>query len=152
MPTYEVNNASKITIYKQITDTSCAATCAAMCVRKSPQTLQAAGFDLGYADWTGIAQRYGYDDFNKVDIGETEAESLLKIVDLIVEGYPVIAKISPDSAPHWVVVTTYSGDTANLGANQFTCADPWTGKFIRLSRATRYKGIYVIRYLYPQSK
>lgn len=48
MPTYEVNNASKITIYKQITDVSCAATCAAMCVERSPATLQADGFNIDY--------------------------------------------------------------------------------------------------------
>lgn len=151
MPTYEVNNASKITIYKQPNKTGCAATCAAMCVRKSPETLEKDGFDISYVhSWDAIAQRYGYEAFKNVVADSDEKKALLQVVDLLVKGYPVIAKINDDTTwPHWVVITTYSGNTADISKSQFTCADPISGTFTGL-RNTRYTGIYTIKYLYPQ--
>lgn len=151
MPTYELSTVYKIQIYKQITDTSCAATCAAMCVKKTPSKLKADGFNLDYADWTGIAQKYGFDDFKQASIsGMSTSEALLEVVELLRKGNPVIAKVN-NTDDHWVVITSYSGNTTEIFASQFTCADPWTGKFVTLSKATSYKGIYTLRYLYPQN-
>lgn len=45
-----INLIDEITLYKQPTPYSCAATCAGMCIGVSPQSLQNAGFNIDYAD------------------------------------------------------------------------------------------------------
>lgn len=137
-----IDNASKITVYKQITDISCAATCAGMCVKKSPATLQAAGFNIDNCAWDAIAQKYGYHGFM---LGRS---SLSGVLDVLLGGMAAVAKIVDGDLPHWVVVTAFAGDNQSLSASQFTCADPWTGKVVKLDKATRYSGIYTVRYLY----
>ncbi|MCM1059783.1 MAG: C39 family peptidase [Eubacterium sp.] len=132
--TVAYDRSSMITIYTQPTDTSCAATCAAMCVKKSPQTLQNEGFDLGWADWSGIASKYGY------STNGWESAGLSNVLAVLKEGYPVIVKVN-ESNPHWVVVTKYSGSATSPSASNFTCADPSTGKSVKLSSATRYSSV-----------
>ena len=83
--------------------------------------------------------------------GLSTSEALLKVVDLLRDGNPAIAKIN-NTDDHWVVIMSYSGNTSEISASQFTCADPWTGKPVDLNNATNYKGIYVLKYLYPQNK
>ncbi|SDO14280.1 C39 family peptidase [Acetanaerobacterium elongatum] len=133
------DQSSKITIYQQITNTSCAATCAAMCVNRSPETLQADGFNLGYANWSGIAQAYGYSVTNGT-------ASLSGILTILASGYPVIVKVNTGSNEHWVVVTAFTGEENSPAASNFTCADPWTGESVTLRYATRYNGIYTTKY------
>lgn len=44
------------------------------------------------------------------------------------------------------VVTKYKGDGLNKPASDFTCADPWTGTFVPLDKATCFNKItqYVV--------
>ena len=50
MAVYNINLDDEIELYKQPTSTSCAATCAAMCVKRSPETLKEDGFNLNYVE------------------------------------------------------------------------------------------------------
>lgn len=133
--TVTYNRYSKIKVYKQITNTSCAATCAGMCVKKSPADLQDDGFNIEWADWNGIATEYGYSTNGYYDIN-----SLTEVVDVLAEGYPVIAKVN-SSNPHWVVIYKFVGNPAAPVASNFTCADPWTGTSVTLTNATRYSSV-----------
>jgi len=132
--TVTYDRSSMVTAYKQITNTSCAATCAAMCVNKSQKTLQDAGFDLENADWSGIAAEYGYTTSGVVSATSKSALNILK------SGYPVIVKIN-SSTPHWVVITKYSGSSTTIDDANFTCIDPWDGTSKKLTKATSYSGI-----------
>ena len=137
---------NKITPYTQITASSCAATCAGMCVNKSPATLQAAGFNIDYADWYGIGSKYGYtvDWLGRADLSGKDA---LKVVyDYLKSGYPVCVWINQND-PHWVVVYKYSGDGTNFKASDFMCIDParcWstTTRNRSLNNAYNYAGVY----------
>ena len=131
--TVSYDRSSKINVYQQITNTSCAATCAAMCVKRKPETLQNDGFDLGWADWGGIASKYGYSTNGWQNAGLSDVLAVLK------EGYPVIVKVN-ETNPHWVVITKYSGSSTPT-ASGFTCADPWTGKSVTLTSATNYSSV-----------
>jgi hypothetical protein len=146
MAYYSYDNSKRINLYKQITPTGCAVTCAAMCVRQSPETLRADGFNINVVEnWNAIAQRYGYEKF--ID----GRNSLSGILDILIGGFPAIAKIHDGSggvSQHWVVITGYTGNTDQLSASQFTCADPFTGTFRKLSD-TSYSGIYSSKYLFP---
>lgn len=53
---------------------------------------------------------------------------------------------SNGKSEHWVVVTKYKGDGLNKPASDFTCADPWTGTFVPLDKATCFNKItqYVV--------
>ena len=50
MAYYSYDNSKRINLYKQITPTGCAVTCAAMCVRQSPETLRADGFNINVVE------------------------------------------------------------------------------------------------------
>ena len=135
------DNSSKIKVYKQITPISCATTCAAMCVKKSPQTLKDDGFDLDLADWEGIAQKYGYRTFlDGID-------SFSGIIDILRGGFPAVVKVNTGKNQHWVVVTKFEGDNSAAVSSNFTCADPWTGTVKRLDKALNYAGVYITKYL-----
>lgn len=128
------DRSSKINVYQQITDYSCAATCAAMCVKKSPQTLRNDGFNLDDANWSGIAAKYGY------TATMTDPASLSNVLPILKQGYPVIVKVN-DSNPHWVVITKYTGDGTDVSENNFTCADPATGTIRALTSAARWNAV-----------
>ncbi len=132
--TVSYDRSSMINIYQQPTNTSCAATCAAMCVKKTPQTLENDGFDLGNADWGGIASKYGY------STNGWEYADLSDVLAVLKEGYPVIVKIN-ESNPHWVVITKYSGSSTSPSKDNFTCADPATGKSVKLTSAARWNAV-----------
>ncbi len=129
--------SKKINVYKQITDYSCAATCACMCIKQSPRSLQSE-FDLDWADWDGIAAHGGMSNNFGTD-------SLSGVIDVLASGYPAIVKVN-NSNDHWVVVTKFNGNDSSPVAANFTCADPWTGSTKSLSSATRYKDIYAVQY------
>ena len=137
------DRSGMIIVYKQITNNSCATTCAGMCVKKSPQTLKDAGFNLDWADWDGIAKKYGYTT-EGVKIG-----SISDVFNVLKSGYPAISYINDGSngkLQHWVVVTKYKGDGLNMSASNFTCADPATGTTVALDKATNFNKItkYVV--------
>lgn len=67
-------------------------------------------------------------------------KSLTEVVDVLAEGYPVIAKVN-SSNPHWVVIYKFVGNPAAPVASNFTCADPWTGTSVTLTNATRYSSV-----------
>lgn len=127
-----LDRSKLVTAYKQITNSSCAATCAAMCVNKSPETLKNDGIDLEYAMWSTIATKYGYKSTGP------DSTSLKSIYNTLKSGYPVIVQVNTGSMEHWVVVTKYSGNSTTLSADDFTCIDPWDAKTKVLSSATRY--------------
>ena len=143
MAGYNINLDDEIELYKQPTSTSCAATCAAMCVKRSPETLKEDGFNLNYVEsWNAIATRYGYTSFT------AGKASLTEVFDLLCQGHPVIAKINEGAkTQHWVVITRYAGSGTNPTSNQFTCADPYKGEFVTLSSAPNYVKIYATKYL-----
>ena len=119
--TYDVT--SKITQYKQPTSTSCATTCAGMCVNKSPTQLKNAGFDLDYANWSGIASAYDY------KVIPNDSASFANVLSYVKQGYPVVIKIADaetygDTSDHWVVIVKFEGMEINPQAANFTCADP----------------------------
>ena len=149
MPTYELSTVNKINFYQQITPESCAVTCAAMCVKQSPKKLQADGIKLDFANWSKIATTYGFEEFKDVSVtGLSTSKALLKVVDLLRDGNPVIAKINEGAkTQHWVVITRYAGSGTNPTSNQFTCADPYKGEFVTLSSAPNYVKIYATKYL-----
>lgn len=136
------DNSNEITIYKQITPISCATTCAAMCVNKSPQTLRNDGFNLDWADWDGIAQEYGYSQFM------SGISSFSGVIDILRGGYAAVVQVNTGDNEHWVVVTKFAGENSAPKSSNFTCADPWTGTTKSLSNAINYAGVYSAKYLY----
>lgn len=138
-PSATYNRYSKITVYQQITTTSCATTCAAMCVNRSPETLQDDGFNLGWADWSGIARKYDY-----TTSGVYSISSLTEVLNVLIEGYPVIAQVNDGtngSSEHWAVIYKFSGNPSAPVASNFTCADPWTGDTRTLNNAINYSSV-----------
>lgn len=139
---------NKITPYTQITSYSCATTCAGMCVRKSPAELRDAGFDIDWADWYGIGNKYGYtvDWLGRADLSGKDA--LEVVYNYLKNGYPVCVWINSNtSLSHWVVVYKYSGNGTNFKASDFMCIDParsWTSstRDRRLDLAVNYAGVY----------
>lgn len=134
------NVSSMITPYKQITSQSSATTCACMCVKHSPNEVQAAGFNLDYANWAGIGDKYGY------SVTGPSSASLAQMFRILAGGHPVIVKINDTvSSQHWVVVTQYSGSSVAslISANNFKCVDPYDGLTKTLSSATNYTGVYL---------
>ena len=108
-----LDRSKLVTAYKQITNSSCAATCAARCVNKSPETLKNDGIDLEYAMWSTIATKYGYKSTGP------DSTSLKSIYNTLKSGYPVIVQVNTGSMEHWVVVTKYSGNSTTLSADDF---------------------------------
>ncbi len=74
-----------------------------MYVNRSPQTLQAAGFNLGWADFPGIVRKYGY-------TSTAGTASLAGILSILRSGYPVIVKVNTGENEHWGVVTRFAGN------------------------------------------
>lgn len=150
-PIYEIDllAADKITPYTQTTSKSCATTCAGMCVHKSNEELESAGFNLDYADWEAIGSRYGYtvEWLGRNEINGT-TDGLRKIFDYLYDGYPVCVWInSTMSKTHWVTVYGYTGNGSDFKASDFMCVDParcWnsTSRERHLNEALNYSGVY----------
>ncbi|MCM1059782.1 MAG: C39 family peptidase [Eubacterium sp.] len=146
------DRSSKIIVYKQ-DPYKCAGTCACMCVKKSPSTVEkeipvedtdnTGKTILLPVDWYTVANKYGY---------STEGVKSGTISDVfsgLKSGYPVIAYVNDGSngrSEHWVVVTKYKGNGTDLSESNFTCADPYTGTVVALNKATCFNKItqYII--------
>lgn len=150
------NRYTKIKEQSQTTPYSCATACAAMCVKKDlEKDIQAAGFNIDYADWYGIGNKYGYsvEWLGRADING-ESDGLKKIYNYLKAGYPVCVWInSTTSGTHWVTVYKYTGDGVNFKASDFDCIDParcWydpanpsqTTRNRKLNTALNYAGVY----------
>lgn len=150
------NRYENILEQSQTTPYSCATACAAMCVNKDLEgDLKADGFNINYADWYGIGNKYGYsvEWLGRADINGT-TDGLKKIYNYLKSGYPVCVWInSTTSGTHWVTVYRYSGDGVNFKASDFDCIDParcWydpdhpedTTRDRKLSQAFNYAGVY----------
>ena len=131
-----INVKSMINIYKQ-EGLTCGATCACMCVKQSPETVSAAGFDLSYADWSGIAEEYGY----TISAGPSSNPTFTTVYkNPLAKGLPAIVKINDGSDgeyEHWVVLVCCTGSDRN-DSSSYICADPWTGNYVQLDKATNY--------------
>ena len=148
---YEVtyDRLSMIKPYHQPPD-ECAATCAAMCVKISPQELENMGCNMANADWSCIARKSGYTIYPS---GGVAAGTLQNAYDGLKSGYPVIVKVN-NSDDHWVVITGFSGNPSNLLAENFTCVDPNTvdeslpaaSNTVQLNKCTNYNAVckYII--------
>lgn len=142
--TYDRSNM--IMLLKQNTgDDNCAVVCAAMCVKKTLAELRAAGCNTSYAYWSTIGDAFGY----TVPTGGAVSATKQKVFDVLKSGYPAIVKINDNTIglrEHWVVVTKYTGSESNLEYSNFTCADPISGTFVALEKATNFDQFYL--YLY----
>lgn len=150
--TVTYDRSSKITVYKQEPG-KCAGTCACMCVKRSPSTVEK---DIPYYDpehpdhtiiypvfWGTVAQKYGYTTEGVISGTISDVFNVLK------SGYPVIAYVNDGkngNSEHWVVVTKYKGNGTDMSESNFTCADPWTGTTVALDKATCFNKIthYVV--------
>jgi hypothetical protein len=146
MATININRDSTITHYKQITATSCAATCAGMCVNESPQQLKNDGFNLESADWSGIATKYGYKLASNDSANYKTALTLMKDTASGGHACAVTVKVNnSDTEQHWVVINKFNGDDAAPAAANFTCVDPVDGAEKNLKDATNFMNVYKTR-------
>lgn len=142
--TYDRTNM--ITAYQQPFVGACATTCAAMCVKRSPDQLKSDGIDLGYAYWGTIASKYGY----TLDPSSGPATcTISEVFNGLKNGYPVIVKVNDTTLnstykyDHWVVVTKYTGKgESDLAESNFTCVDPNDKTTKPLSSAACFTGVY----------
>ena len=142
--TYDRTNM--ITAYQQPFVGACATTCAAMCVNRSPATLENDKIDLGYAYWGTIASKYGY----TLDPSSGPATCTIReVFNGLKNGYPVIVKVNNTALnstykyDHWVVVTKYTGKgESDLAIDNFTCVDPNDKTTKPLSSAACFTGVY----------
>ena len=135
------DRSSKIDLHQQITNASCAATCAGMCVKKSPTDLQNDGIPIDFVNFGVIGTTYGYPWS-----GYLSPQTLTRALNILSIGYPVIVKVRNGSNldQHWVVITKYEGLDTAVTASNFKCADPATGSIVTLSSATMYTDIYQV--------
>lgn len=134
---YDVSN--KINIYEQITKYSCAVTCACMSLKRSPETMQADGISLNWADWNNIADTYGYNVYDGT-------ASLKGVIEILKKGYPAITQVNTGNNQHWVDIISFDGDEDNPKAGDFECADPAFGDTRNLTKAGNYSSIYLTKY------
>ncbi len=133
----------EITLYKQPTNSSCAATCAGMCIGVSPESLHNAGFNIDYADWYAIGSKYGY-SVEWLGRSDLSGKNSLKVVyEYLKAGYPVCAWINQTN-PHWVTIYKYTGNGTTFNASDFWCADPANSlpDYHRLDNSSYYAGVY----------
>lgn len=143
--TVTYDRSSMIKLLKQADGSlNCAVVCAAMCVKKTIAELEAAGLNTSFAEWQEVGDAFGYSALP----GSAEVGTINNVFNVLKAGYPVITKINEKvgELPHWVVVTKYVGNGAQLLYSDFTCADPISGSFVQLDKATLFSGIY--RYIY----
>lgn len=122
----------KITLYKQIGQT-CAGTCICMCINVDPSTVSEL---LDYVNWNDFC----INDYTLVVSPDTAGKSLTFTSvynNSLAKGLPAIVKINTGEYQHWVVLVAFTGTNLN-DASSYICADPATGSYVTLDKATYY--------------
>lgn len=93
----------------------CAGVCGCMLIKTNPE-------NVPYPFLSPVAQRGSIaGKAGKTSVAE-DTSSLEKVLALLQEGYPVIARIKYH---HWVVIYSYHGLDSIVTASNFRCIDPW---------------------------